>query len=170
MSLVCSQSVNIKQTWTDGNNSIRQLKNALWHLGIYLSGLCITLLLSLTTWMATDSPFLANPVCCKVLAMSGANSHSTLFIFRDIKFTCSVKNENQLWRSLNQSCHTCFPNQDWRDATQYLVYMIARDKSSNQHLQHHNANPQTRKSTSAPSRNPTYNRRMNLLFSQLPIM
>ena len=77
-----------------------QLKNALWHLGIYSSGLCITLSLSLMTWVATHSPFSADPVCCKVLAMSRANSHSPLFIFRDNKFTCSVKNQigfGDLW-------------------------------------------------------------------------
>ena len=32
-------------------------------------------------------------------------------------------------------------------AIQCLVYRIARDKSSNQHLQRHKADPQTRKST-----------------------
>ena len=84
MSLVCSQSVNIKRTWTAGNNSVMQLKNALWHLGIYSSGLCITLSFSLMTWVETHSPFSAGPVCCKVLAMSGGNSHSSLLIFRDI--------------------------------------------------------------------------------------
>ena len=45
------------------------------------------------TWMATYSPFSAGPVCCKVLAMSGASSHSSLLIFMDIKFTCSVENQ-----------------------------------------------------------------------------
>ena len=34
------------------------------------------LTLSLTTWVATHSPLSAGLVCCKVLVMSGANSHS----------------------------------------------------------------------------------------------
>ena len=81
------------------------------------------------TWMATHSPFSAGPVCCKVLAMSGANSHSSFVIFRDIKFTCSVENQlglGDLWSLWTRRATLASQNQDWRDAIQYLVYRIAR--------------------------------------------
>ena len=154
MSQVCSHSVNIKRTWTDGNNSVMQLKNALWHLAIYSSGLCFTLSLSLITWVETLSLFSASPVCCKVFVMS-VSSHLQ---GHQIYLLCWES--NRLRRSLNPSRHAFFPNQDWRaSAIQYLVYRIARDKSSNQHLQRHKANPQTRKCTSDLWRNPTHYRR-----------
>ena len=100
-----------------------------WHL---LAGfvMCIDLSLALMTWVATHSPFSAGPVCCKVLAISGENRHSSLLIFRDIKFYLIIpallrtKSASEIFEPVAPH----FANKDCRDGIQYLVCRIARDR------------------------------------------